>query len=1182
MRRRGLLLVLSLAVVLGLLGGALLLAKTRQAQEQIRLLVETVLSRELELPVKLGRFSFSLRLNRVEARRAVVLDPETARPLLDVDRVSVNLRLLDLLRGRLTVKEITLQAPRLAFDDTPRTRGIIDRVVTRLRAMARERPSARFPVVIADGQLRYENASAGAFVEMERLRVALRWESQDVAAVEFAGMASRIAWRGREVTGALLDGELRAQSGSLDVKGLRVVSGESALSFRGVIREIDRAPSLELAATGDLSLSDVARLLALPGSYQGTLSIEGRLSGSPLPDGFVGSVILTRAGLSGLAVERLRAEVSLRPDRIEVLALQGDVAGGRLSGQGVYEPAGGRYGGKIEVRDIRAEEALRAFGYQTEVAARVTGSVEGSGQGRGWAPVSARVRLAAREIRFGAGERTVDAVLSGSVARGVLTADQLLVSRGKSRLSGRGNLNLATRSLEMAVTGKVERLGEDLWPFTVDGLVGGLIFSGRLSRTLLDPLFVGQVRGEPVSVHGRRFDLIEGPVEIERRRIASKELRLVRGKTTARLSGEGRVAEWTGRWRDTLRLSGRADLRGRAEDLLTLIPSPWPLTGPVGASLSFRGSFRELSGGGQFEMPDLRKGSERWGSLKAALTFKGKNLTVPNLVLMAGDQRIEAQGEIDLSGRYRFSTSPATLNLAALPGIGERGARGTLVVKGSGAGQITAPRIEGEMNLTGGGWREIALGDGGGRFELDGNRWRWELAFERGYRARGTLPVTFTGPFHAEITAAQADITGFLAPLKRPLRLPITARGDGRLTLEGTLPVADSLTGQIELTALSGTLGEVPWRGKGATRLTVEQGAFKIVALDLEGPDLSIAARGTVKPNERLDLEISGRAPFPILAPWAPAVAGLKGSPSVTVKLAGPPARPSFTGRADLRGTEVRVKALPFWFAVKSGEVAFDNERVRYEVSEGTLAGGRLVGKGEARRAEGREAGGGVGDQHRWSHQIEFEVEKADLERLVEQARLKSPFASGAFFTRGSLTFETGGDRQPLSTVGGSVALKASRGNLSHYPALVRIFGLLSSPVQPWRLPDLTKEQMPYSRLAGEFTVSNGVMETKGLVLDSKVVRASAVGKVSLPDWSLNMDLAVQPLQVIERGIRNIPLLGRILPKEQSLAVVYFDMNGPIADPQVTIAPVKTLGQSVVEVLLLLLRAPDRLLLPKP
>ena len=145
----------------------------------------------------------------------------------------------------------------------------------------------------------------------------------------------------------------------------------------------------------------------------------------------------------------------------------------------------------------------------------------------------------------------------------------------------------------------------------------------------------------------------------------------------------------------------------------------------------------------------------------------------------------------------------------------------------------------------------------------------------------------------------------------------------------------------------------------------------------------------------------------------------------------------------------------------------------------------------------------------------------------------------------------------------------ADGGSISRYPA------------QPTLLPDLPRERMPYRRITGDFAATQGVLESKNLVLDSEVARLSGIGKISLPDRTLDLDVALRPLQVLEQGIRRIPLFGRVLPEEQSLGVVYFDVKGPWSDPHVSVAPIKTLGQSVVEILLLLLRAPDRLLIPQ-
>ena len=146
----------------------------------------------------------------------------------------------------------------------------------------------------------------------------------------------------------------------------------------------------------------------------------------------------------------------------------------------------------------------------------------------------------------------------------------------------------------------------------------------------------------------------------------------------------------------------------------------------------------------------------------------------------------------------------------------------------------------------------------------------------------------------------------------------------------------------------------------------------------------------------------------------------------------------------------------------------------------------------------------------------------------------------------------------------------------------MRIFGLLGTPAQPYRLPDLTRERMPYRRISADFDVKDAVMETKNLLLDSEVVRVSGVGKVMLADRSVALDLAVRPLQVLEQGIRKIPLLGRLLPQEQSLVVTYFDMEGPWTDPTISVAPVKSLSETVVDILLLLLKAPGRVISPSP
>ena len=696
--------------------------------------------------------------------------------------------------------------------------------------------------------------------------------------------------------------------------------------------------------------------------------------------------------------------------------------------------------------------------------------------------------------------------------------------------------------------------------------------AGRVSRRLQDPVFVGQVKGQNLRVGAMRLDVVEGPVEADRQRMASRALRTIIGSSVATLSGEARLPDlrlWPGSWRENLTLAITAQVRGRAEDLGPLLPASWPLVGgPLSVQLSAKGSPGNLSGSGRMEMREVRVGEDRWEFLRADLAFTGRDLTVPRLTLRRRGVTIQAEGRIDLAGRYSVAAAPVALDLAQLPRLSELGAKGMATVKVWGSGELAQPRLEGELSLRDGVIRGLALGNGTGTFLLDRGQWRWALRLASGYDARGIAPLGLVGPFTASVSAVNADLGPFLSGLK--LRFPLSARADGSATLHGVLPALSGLSGEIELSAVRGQAGEIPWQSNDAARLTLESGAIRIDPMTLVGPGLSVMLRGVVKPGEHAEVELAGHAPFPIIEPWAPPVAAVRGAPEIRLTLAGRPGELAVNGAAELRAVDVRLRALPLWLSVERGELTFSNDRVRFRVADGATAGGRLEGQGEAQRQDGR-----------WVHTLEFSLKGAEIGQLYDQWMAKDRWASGTLSLKSSVTFEAGAGLSPMRTLGGKVAMIADRGSISRYPVLVRIFGLLTSPAQPTLLPDLTREQMPYRRITGDFAATQGVLESKNLVLDSEVARLSGIGKISLPDRTLDLDVALRPLRVLEQGIRRIPLFGRVLPEEQSLGVVYFDVKGPWSDPHVSVAPIKTLGQSVVEILLLLLRAPDRLLIPQ-
>ena len=1174
MRRRGLVVfVASIVLLVLLVGGGLLYVRTRTAREQIRAYVERSLAREFGLPVHLGGVSLSLRLGTVQLKQLTVSDGTSGAPLLGVDRIRVSLALLSLLGGELRVRSVAIHEPRLSVEDSPELRTVLARVASRVRVLSREREAEGFPIRLEGGGVRYRNPAAGVALEASGFNGSLSWASPERATVLVSVDAIQLSLGGRGVGGIRLEGRARVGRDVVEVEQLRLAHGRSTLTLTGVVLAPAGPPRVELAATGELVLEELVPAVTAQTGWSGQLSVGGKLFGEGLPRTFEGRLGLADGEVAGVPVRLAMASVLLRPDRLELVSLSAQAGGGALSGSGVFQPGEKRWRTSAQLSGINLGDLLQAVGRPSGMAGRITGTAEGSGSGMDARELALRLNLAGRELRLADGERKAEGTLLASARGGVLRVERLALTRGRSSVSLSGTVDLRTEALALGLTATVADLAADFWPVEVKGLGGRLSVTGRLGQTLRRPSLTGQVSLRNVSFRGWRADSVEGPLEANPARVASRGLRLTAARTTATLSGEARLAEsnrkWA-TWRDDLHLALRADLRGRIEDVAAWSPQEWPVAGPIVFQARLSGTPSAFEGGGQVEMREFRIGGERFEALRAALAFKGSELTVPRLTARRGGVPIQAEGAIDTEGRYRFSVLPVKLDVAMIPPLAAAGARGAAVLRVKGAGKWPEPSLEGDVTLTDTVFREIEVGNGSLGFALDGRQWRWELSLALGLRARGVAPLAGSGPLQAEVTAASLDLTPLLPGLRAELPFPLTARADGRAALRGTLPGLRDLGSQIELTA-AGQAGEVPWRTRDPARLTLEAGALRFESLDLVGPGLAVAIRGSVRPGERTDLDLSGHAPAAIVRSWVPPLADLRGAPDVRLSLVGPVGNLRVVGRAELSRVDVKLKPIPIWLSVASGEVRFDNDGLQYKVRDGAAAGGRLEGQGTGHR-----------DGQRWRHTVDFRLDKAQMEPIYDQIQSDRRWASGDLFARGSLAFETAPDQSALTTLRGRVSLALDGGNLSSYPALVRIFGLLGAVAQPYRLPDLTRERMPYRRISADFDVVDGVMQTKNLLLDSEVVRVSGVGKVVLADQTVDLDLAARPLQVLEQGIRRIPLLGRLLPQEQSLVIAYFDMQGRWADPAISVAPVKSLSETVVDILLFLLKAPGRVISPNP
>lgn len=192
------------------------------------------------------------------------------------------------------------------------------------------------------------------------------------------------------------------------------------------------------------------------------------------------------------------------------------------------------------------------------------------------------------------------------------------------------------------------------------------------------------------------------------------------------------------------------------------------------------------------------------------------------------------------------------------------------------------------------------------------------------------------------------------------------------------------------------------------------------------------------------------------------------------------------------------------------------------------------------------------------------------LEAFGVQRRVLSGDLGGSILlsgTRGAEPFRKG--------LNGYASLSTGSGRLWRFGFISDIFAI----VNILTIDELLRGSgLPHKGLEGSFMLTDGVVSTDNLVLDSNVMRMSAVGEIDTPALAIDATVALHPFVTIDRLISRIPLAGWVITGDNDSTVsLYFDMEGDLKKPEVTPLPVKSLRRNIFGIIERLLRAPFRL-----
>lgn len=565
-----------------------------------------------------------------------------------------------------------------------------------------------------------------------------------------------------------------------------------------------------------------------------------------------------------------------------------------------------------------------------------------------------------------------------------------------------------------------------------------------------------------------------------------------------------------------------------------------------------------------FQTPMLK---DAVSGLSGRLVYSKSALELDRIGGTLGQGQFQLHGTIVTEGPARFqgfsawarAPAPQILSLLSTRETGLTGVEGPIVVALSLAGPIATPQIKGlidfnEAALTVPDWMHKPAGQPAA------------LEFDASWSPNSILTVP-----RLEFMMPPARLTG-----KATIRFGRVMQASSSL-VSGPIPLNGLPAGMMLGGFDSGTLElslDVKGRGTRWKNWTVTgwvaltDGQFTSKAVDHPVTDIYLRlhllrTRADVK---RLEFRIndSFMRVAGTIRDWRgkPVIAATVESPNLDLELLVPtgersPARDflenlaattSVTATVDI--TQGRYKHLSL--SELSSQVAIGDEtlalsRINGRIEDGVITDSRLVVRMPRRKpAEG---------------EISLHLAGMPAEKAYELLNNEKLLATGDLSLHATLQANGRNPLGVLNTLNGNVEARIERGHLVRGIIVPRILLIMDIPNRLQGKIDLQKEGLPFDVVSGSFAISNGILTTTNMLLDSPIIKISTAGSYDLPTDQLDLAVVVSPFGSYTKLLQSIPLFGRLLAGERKgFTTAFFDVKGSMKDPQVINRPMKSVG----------------------
>ncbi len=987
-------------VALGLLGWYV---TTDSFQQAIRRRVVAALEKATGGRVEIGQLhSIPFRL-RVDVRDLIIHGREAAdqAPLLRVDRLQAEIKIISLLSSEIGLRSLTVEHPVVHIIVYPD--GSTNQPAPAVSRSTPTEPAEELfalsvsHIEVQRGELRWDEN-----------RIPLDFDARDVGLLLHYSFLHR-QYQTRLVVGGATtrfrqyppltwraDASLVLARDHVDISVLNVASGKSEVHFSGSVQDF-HSPQVSGDYHCALELAELAALVGQKELRKGTARLEGKGSWSLRDFSIQGTLVAKDIEWSNGRLKtqngRLGAAFLVTPQRLHVSSIKAGLFNGELQGEADVanwqtslepEPTQGRrrVAGVSTTNPQRGSVRLQLAGFPLAPAVAVLSArkvpldklnLAGTASGNlemlwvgSMRDAETRVNLnIASPPQPVPGQLAVRGQIAGVYrgSRDELQLDQFHLNTPASEITASGNLS-ATSSVKLAATSHDLKewrpllqaaYGSGNLPFTIHGwanfngiLTGRLSFmqvNGNLEVYDFETVLPASDHRPSQTVH---WDALTATIQYSSKSFTAHNSTLIHGHTTARFDFSTALVAGTSQPSSPLTL--RIDLRNAdVAEIAQLAGSSRPVAGIADLSFSASGTRAHPHGEGRIEIRDATVHGAPVPFARSDLRLADDELQFNNLEASIYDAPLNGSGAVNISNyEFRLNLSGRDLDLVHFPKLQTSrfmvDGRVDFTAKVNGTPE--QPSVEAHIHLRNLAFDKERAGDlyldaetRGRQLEIQGHS-----DFEKAdLKLQGNVVMENDFPTDLNLSFQHLDVDALLS-IYLPGRITDHSTLAGTLALHGPLRNPQQMKVSANFDSLDVEIAHVRLQNAEPVRFEVADQALRIEAFHLSGSGTDFTAHGRAQLSEprSLDIRLDGTVNMALLQTINPKISA-RGMLGLNLTAGGTFSNPVLQGRLEVKDTFVSHNDFPSGLSDLNGVLLFDQNRLQIESLNGTTGGGTIA-----------------------------------------------------------------------------------------------------------------------------------------------------------------------------------------------------------------------------------------------